>query len=77
MYIKSQEFLIALSAKNYEAALSLARDILALDAKNDLFMEYETVLLQKIQNEESSDETETASESNSSQDTSSSNSDSN
>lgn len=57
-------------------ALSLVEEILALDAKNDLFVEYKTVLLQKIQQEENSQSSETISDSSSSDDASSSGSDS-
>ena len=74
VYIKSQEFLIALTAKNYESALTLAREILVLDPKNDLFNEYQTILLQKIQMEDTQDSSELSSDNSSSNDSSDNNS---
>jgi hypothetical protein len=69
--MKSQEFLVALSAKNYENALALAREILLLDPKNELFIEYQTVLIEKIQLAGNSNSSNTSSDSNSSDDESS------
>ena len=69
--MKSQEFLVALSAKNYENALSLAREIILLDPKNELFIEYQSVLVEKIQLAENANSSNTSTDSNSTDDESS------
>jgi hypothetical protein len=69
--MKSQEFLIALSAKNYETALSLAREINSLEPKNELFIEYQAVLLEKIQQSRNGHSSDTSSDCNSSDEESS------